>query len=146
MKTLIKIIVPIMLFTCGCSKKNNVSHSNVIQVSSTSYDYDIVKDKMITWNDLLSQELERYDVYIYSTTCLHCLEIKQEIIECSLNRDDFFFIEYNKSIPVSDDVSETVGEDDLDKITILGTPALLIVENGILVVNVSGPKAILQAL
>ena len=137
--------IPIMLLAVGCKKVNSISPS-ISSQESAALDYDLVIDKIISWDEALSQSLEKYNVYVYSLTCGHCREIKETVISKAIERNDIYFIEYSKSIPVSEDVSDTIGKNDITEIFILGTPTLLVVENGVLIDNLAGKNAILKAL
>ncbi len=145
MKKLIFVLFVCLTVFTAC-KKSKQEISDPVESQISEYDYDLVLDKTIIWNDLLTQEVPRYDAYVYSPGCGHCNEIKQQVIEQSLVRNDFFFISYNKSIPVGDDASLTIGATDIENVFILGTPSLLTVENGVLIGNIAGKKAILEAL
>ena len=144
MKRALLLMVFTLLFG-GCTK--NIKQTSQTSIEEMShYDYDVIKEKIINWNDLFSVEKDHYNAYIYSKTCVHCNEIKQDIISYGLNHDDFYFIEYNKSIPVSESVDATIGKSNVEEISILGTPTLLTIENGILIKNIAGGKAILEAI
>ena len=144
MKKLLIIVLSPILFG-GCSKSVGTSLEKS-ESQADVFDYDIIKDKEILWNDLLIQEKESYSVYIYSLTCGHCNEIKQEIISYALNHDDFYIVEYNKNIPICDGQEEQGEKDKLEDICIFGTPSLLSINSGVLVKNIAGSKAILEAI
>ena len=139
------LLIGLTFLLVGCKK--SVTSSEITSISETiAYDYDVVQEKMIMWNDLFSIEKEKYSTYIYSTRCGHCNEIKQEVISHALNDDSFFFVEYNQNIPITDNVEPTIGKSSVEDISILGTPTLLVIENKILIKNIAGAKAILEAI
>ena len=139
------MVFPLFLLVLGCKSNRTSINSESIE-EEIVYDYDLVIDKTINWSDIFNQQLEKYLVYVFSETCGHCNEIKEDIIKQALVREDFFFVSYSKEISASEDVTNTIGKSKISEISILGTPALLGVENGILISNVAGQKAILQAL
>ena len=139
------LLMGLTFLLVGCKK--SVTSSEITSISETiAYDYDVVQEKMIMWNDLFSIEKEKYSTYIYSTRCGHCNEIKQEVISHALNDDSFYFVEYNQNIPITDNVEPTIGKSSVEDISILGTPTLLVIENKILIKNIAGAKAILEAI
>ena len=139
------LLIGLTFLLVGCKK--SVTSSEITSISETiAYDYDVVQEKMIMWNDLFSIEKEKYSTYIYSTRCGHCNEIKQEVISHALNDDSFYFVEYNQNIPITDNVESTIGKSSVEDISILGTPTLLVIENKILIKNIAGAKAILEAI
>ena len=139
------LLIGLTFLLVGCKK--SVTSSEITSISETiAYDYDVVQEKMIMWNDLFSIEKEKYSTYIYSTRCGHCNEIKQEVISHALNDDSFYFVEYNQNIPITDNVEPTIGKSSVEDISILGTPTLLVIENKILIKNIAGAKAILEAI
>ena len=144
MKRALLLMIFSMLFM-GCSRSTKqISISTSEEVAQ--YDYDAIKEKTIIWNDLFIVEKETYCTYIYSKTCAHCNEIKQDIISYGLNHDNLYFIEFNKSIPISESIEDTIGKSNVEEISILGTPTLLVIEKGILIKNIAGGKAILDAI
>ena len=144
MKTLFLLLSAILLLNgCARSKTESISMSELI---TSTYDYSDLNDKKITWESIFSYGDDRYFVYIYSEECGHCNEIKQTIIEYSKTNEYFYFLEYSSNIPILDSVDETIGQSDYEKIGILGTPTLLVFENGVLVENIAGSKAIIDTL
>lgn len=144
MKRALLLMMFSMLFM-GCSRSTKqISISTSEEVAQ--YDYDAIKEKAIIWNDLFIVEKETYCTYIYSKTCAHCNEIKQDIISYGLSHDNFYFVEYNKNIPISENIDDTIGKNNVEEISILGTPTLLVIEKGILIKNIAGGKAILDAI
>ena len=144
MKRLLIIVLSSVLFV-SCSKTTKSSLESY-DSQTAILDYDVIKDKEISWNDLLVQDKELYSVYVYSLTCGHCNEIKQEVISYALNRDDFYIVEYSENIPICDGQEEQGEKDKLEEICIFGTPSLLFINGGVLVKNIAGSKAILEAI
>ena len=140
-----KIIKIALLITCflltGCDQKEGESYT-----CRNDYSYDDVVEKKIGWNEVLSKDKPSYFIYVYFPTCGHCKEIRQDVICFSLSRDDFFFCEYSKEIPVITYVEDTIGKNKIEEIGIVGTPTLLGVEDGVLTMNIVGKNAIIETL
>ena len=73
-KLLILPITSILILGCSPNK----------EAKAIEYDYSDVADLTICWNDILSVESDKYFAYIYSRTCGHCNEIKQDVITYAL--------------------------------------------------------------
>ena len=118
MKLKIKLLplLAFLLFSCGVRDNNSLSE--------ISYDYSSIDSFLIEWDDLLSKDKELYFVYIFSKRCGHCNAIKNEIISFAIHRDDFFFIEYQESIPLINDKKAVVGANNMGELGIMGTPSL----------------------
>ena len=136
------LIVLASIALIGCNKNQTTSETS----NSFLHDYDSIADKLISWNDLLIQEKEKYRVYVYSVTCGHCNDIKQEILSYALEKDDLYFIEYNQSIPICNNDVRLMETNNLDDICIFGTPSLLTIENGFLTENIAGSTKILESI
>ena len=119
-----------------------------IKVSElTKQDYKDIEQYKITWKDLFSQANSEYFVYIYSVSCSHCNDIKRDIINFVLNQTyPTYVIEYNKEIPISSYVEDSIGSTRFEYVSIIGTPSLLQIVEGVLSLNVAGSKEILQIL
>ena len=113
---------------------------------TTEHEYDEVMDKEITWNEMFSIEQSQYLIYFYSTTCSHCKEIKNQIIEYALSNDNFFFIKYSDDVIIAPEVKSTIGATSPCDVAILGTPSLVEIENGVLINNLAGVKEIMNFL
>ena len=137
------VFATIAMLGCGPNKKD----SSFKEISNDAFlDYDLIHDKLISWNDLLIQEKDSYLVYVFSTTCGHCNDIKQQILSYSLRNDDLYFIQYNQGIPICDSDATLTATDNVDDICIFGTPSLLTIENGFLIENIAGSIRILESI
>ena len=58
-------------------------------------DYSDFQNRTIEWNNLFDQYQTEYEVYIYSTYCLYCYEIKDDILNYGYHKENFFLIIYN---------------------------------------------------
>ena len=135
------LLLPAICCLMACSQPNNASSL----AEYIEHDYLEIKDKEIIWSDLFSKG-DHYYCYIYSEYCTHCEQIKNQVIEKALNMDNFFFIHFQKNIPVLTDISATIGETDIYKMGILGTPTLIEIENQAVNQHVAGEKEVVKLL
>lgn len=134
----------IFIFLCSCSSNEEVSTDKNKQIV---YGYDDVMNYQILFDDIFSQNENLYFVYIYSKTCGHCNQIKNDILKYRLEENKpLYFLEYNESIPISDDVSSTINSKSIFDVCILGTPTLLTIYEKTLVSNVAGTNKILKEI
>lgn len=138
-KKLLSLTFILLTLLSSCSITN---HSDLIYE-----DYNQLEKYQITWKDLFSQSNSEYFVYIYSLTCLHCQNIKEEVISFVISEKyPTYLIEYTKDIPISNNVEDCIGSSSYADVTIKGTPSLLQIKNGYLILNVAGSKEILSVL
>ena len=112
----------------------------------TSRTYEEVIDKEILWGNIFDIDLDDYIVYFYSPSCGHCRSIKDIIISYALETDNFYLLRFNEEVVVSHDVSKTIGVKDIENLSILGTPALIEIEEHEVIKNIAGSQAILDFL
>lgn len=134
------LLIPLLV---ACSKTEQSTSSETILLS---HDYSEVSERMIEWKDVFMQQEDFYYCYVFSKTCSHCNAIKDYVIDYALRKNNMYFIEFNKNIPITSDVSYTIEKTRVEDIGILGTPTLLEIFNGTLIANVAGEKNILQKL
>lgn len=138
-KKLLSLTFILLTLLSSCSITN---HSDLIYE-----DYNQLEEYQITWRDLFLQSNSEYFVYIYSLSCLHCQNIKEEVISFVISEKyPTYLIEYTKDIPISNNVEDCIGSSSYVEVTIKGTPSLLQIKNGYLILNVAGSKEILSVL
>ena len=138
-KKLLSLTFILLTLLSSCSITN---HSDLIYE-----DYNQLEEYQITWRDLFLQSNSEYFVYIYSLSCLHCQNIKEEVINFVISEKyPTYLIEYTKDIPISNNVEDCIGSSSYVEVTIKGTPSLLQIKNGYLILNVAGSKEILSVL
>ena len=129
----------------SCANTSSIKPTDdVLQVSE--HDYSEIEDRIIPWEDLFTKESNRYYCYVFSKTCSHCNEIKNNVIDYALKNDNFFFVEYGKHIPLTDDITATIGATSIDNVAIMGTPTLLGLINHTLIENIAGSKKVLEKI
>ena len=109
-----------------------------------------VIDNKILWFDCLKQNEDHYLVFFYSETCSHCHEIMGDVIafsEAKILKIYFSDIkESDQRIPISNDLDSTIGIDEVEDLTIAGTPTIIEVLDSALVANVPGKDNCLSFL
>ena len=136
-KLLILPIATILILGCSPNK----------EAKAIEFDYLDVADLTICWNDILSVESDKYFAYIYSPTCGHCNEIKQDVITYALaNKDALYFVPFNKTIPIIIDRTLPLEKDKVEDLGIVGTPSMFLIVNHVVKENYVGKKEIVKTL
>lgn len=135
MRFIVSILITLSISACN----PNTTSFNFSSPSA----YDYAQMNHIEWVDLLNQQECDYITYIYSETCGHCREIKNEILYfASSYQDPTYFVIYVKEIPLIDDKEQVIDKDKIEEIGILGTPTLFHVVNHKINENIVGSKDI----
>jgi len=129
-----KILLLSFLFLLNSCPFKTFSSSSIIELT---HNYEEIEDKMIQYEDILQKE-GAYFVYIFSKTCHNCFMLKNDIIKVALERNDFYFIEYDTRIPVNTKSIDVKSFSSFNDIYIYGTPSLFIIENHIVSSLLSG--------
>ena len=134
------LILPITtLILVGCNKKSTSS--------TKDFDYSDVLDLTIEWSHVLNVKSGKYYAYIYSETCSHCKEIKQDIISYALdNYGTLYFVRYVDKIPIIDSGVPLLEKSNIEELGIVGTPSLFLIENHIVKGYYAGSKEIVKTL
>lgn len=132
----------------GCSLFDKPEETIDVEdiVLPIEHDYSEVEEYMIDWDEMFDFDLEEYFVYIYSTKCSHCVEIKNQIVEKALEEKNVYFVKSSAKVIQKNDISSSIGASFAGDISILGYPSLIKIVNGICTKNVAGKTAILSAL
>lgn len=139
-------LIPLLIMT-GCNYKNNVIDKTEDTVFvPTSHEYGEVSDYELTWDSIFDPSDESYYVYIYSTTCTHCEELKNYIIEKALNRGDIYFVKGSNKDQLTNDSKKLIGAENPGDIYILGYPSLLLISNHKCTKNLAGSNQIKSEL
>lgn len=105
-------------------------------------DYDSFPDRVIEFKELYNQNHDDYYVYIFSYSCGHCEDFKEEVLNIIKNNETMYLVKYSKEIKISSNVDNTIGAKSVEEVSILGTPTLLEIREGALVTNVAGKTEI----
>ena len=137
------LLVAAMFVSCSPAQ-NEQSNKNA------STEYTIPIDQEISLEDCLSQSESRYLIYFYSETCGHCQQIKSDIV--SFANDQImktYFIDIkkpNNEVTICQKDEIELGISNYRDLKILGTPTIVMVENGIVTKNVSGKEECLTII
>lgn len=110
------------------------------------FEYEDVKNLTIEWKEMFLLEKDDYYAYIYSETCGHCREIKQDVISKALKTENIFFIPFTKEIPIISDPKVAIGKSDFESLGIIGTPTLFRIQNHMISEQYVGSHDILETL
>lgn len=135
-----------MLFTLlACHPKQSASFS-----SWSSSEIDVASIYQIAWDNLFKQEEENYLVFVYSEWCDNCHAIWDDVISFVNQKVmAFYFVDQkntNNDVPINTDVESTYGAKEVGEISILGTPTILEIFEGVLIANVAGKQSCLNLL
>ena len=98
----------------------------LIGCSKTELDYSMFDDQHITWNEIFSIESNAYDVYFYSTSCLHCHSIKDEVLAfAKKHKDTFYFVKESSQFVFGKNIEDTIGVTLLEDFYVAGVPTLV---------------------
>ena len=130
-------LVFLSLLFIGCTNRKSGG-------SIPELDYSIVKTH-INWIDIFNQQEVDYFVYFYSTTCAHCRNIKQEILNYYLSEKSYlYFLCMDKIDDRYKQPYDITGICDSNKLYIFGTPFLIEVKNYKVYQYYAGEKSILE--
>lgn len=132
-------IIQMSIFLISCSVSDNSS-------TIVNYDYDIVKNLHLDFENIFNVDKKEYYVYFYSKNCLHCLLLKNEIIPLALKKDNLYFVEYVDEIPIGSNVIDTIGATTIDEFFIIGTPTLIYINDKRVEINTTNEDIILSLL
>jgi len=102
----------------------NANHSAQI------FEYDLWMTKRILWENILFQPEKDYLVYIYSTECGYCHQIKQEAL-CFYQKTTqpmyVIFDDENITYIPGENMEKMIGIDKVENLALLGVPSLVFV-------------------
>ena len=127
------------IFLISCSVSDNSS-------TIVNYDYDMVKNLHLDFENIFNVDKKEYYVYFYSKNCLHCLLLKNEIIPLALKKDNLYFVEYVDEIPIGSNVIDTIGATTIDEFFIIGTPTIIYINDKRVEINTTNEDIILSLL
>lgn len=136
------LLLPLCLI--GCSSHQKTAEKKDEQILRDYSDFSSIH---LEWKNLFLPAKSQYFVYIYSFSCGHCYNIKQQVLAAiEANIDYFYLISYVEEIPTKNNVSETIGKEKVEEVAILGTPTLLEISDHHIALNIAGEKPILDYL
>ena len=105
--------------------------------------YHEIKDRLISWNDVFNQEEDYYLIYYYSERCVHCNDIKQDVLYYYFNiTTSMYFVctDYEIVVGPKEDLR---GIDNVDDFYIFGTPFITEIKDHIVLNYYAGTEEIL---
>ena len=139
------LLLIVAVFT-SCSSAN----SELLSKNASKEHERIIKENEILWDDCLSQDESNYLVFIYSETCSHCHEIMGDVtLFVQSNIFKTYFVNKSDSsnkIPICPIDEVVVDVDEIDCLSIAGTPTILEVEEGRTTANIFGADSCLTFL
>lgn len=134
-----KLFILITMLLSSCTK-TSITTDEITSFNSI-YDYSDFVNRTINFEDIFTIDFD-HEVYIFSKSCRHCENIKDLVLGYGFNKVDFFLLEFTSSIPVTSDISSTIGATSYETVSILGTPTLLVINSGLLEYNLAGENKI----
>ena len=108
----------------GCSQQNETKVQET-ETQVVNHDYDEVGDYELMWDTMFDVETPQYYVYIYSTTCSHCEDLKNYIIEKALSNKNIYFVKGSSKDQIGNNANKPKYAENPGDIWILGYPSLL---------------------
>ena len=146
MKFKIKLASMIFLIS-GCTfNQQETSYYEQEETPEVERNYSEVSEYELTWEAIFDVNEDQYYVYVYSTTCSHCDELKNYIVEKALQREDVYFIKGTSRDQITSDSSKLIGAQKSDDVWILGYPSLLKISSQKVTKNLAGVNQIKSEL
>ena len=137
----ILLLTPII---AGCSSQS--LEAEIID-EQKALDYSDFEGLQLDWKNLFLPAKSQYFVYIYSNSCRHCENIKEDVLPIiDENREMFYLIQYSDDVKTGFNVMETMGKEKIEEVYIMGTPSLLEISNHYIALNIAGEKEIVDYL
>ena len=135
-------LLPVLLISsCALETSDTEMMNNYVSIP-LNHSYEEVSDYELTRESIFDVDEENYYVYIYSTTCTHCEELKNYIIEKALERGDIYFVKGSSNDQLTTDSKKLIGAENPGDIYILGYPSLLLISNQKCTKNLAGSTQI----
>ena len=129
----------------GCTKEEKEPEiENVIIPTERSYSE--VREYELTLETIFDVDSDSYYAYFYSSTCSHCQELKDFIIETALKRGDVYFIKSSSKDKFTTDPNLVINAENPRDIYILGYPTVLKIEDKKVTKNLVGNEEIIKEL
>ena len=146
MKFKIKLASMIFLIS-GCTfNQQETSYYEQEETPQVEHNYSEASEYELTWEAIFDVNEDQYYVYVYSTTCSHCDELKNYIVEKALQREDVYLIKGTSRDQITSDSSKLIGAQKSDDVWILGYPSLLKISNQKVTKNLAGVNQIKSEL
>lgn len=133
----------------GCVKKSGTSAllttSSKVDISiEISYEYDDLEEKIIYWDEIPLIDLNEFYVYFFSRTCIHCQNIKEQVIPMILKHTNYFACEASNEFEFC--AIQPTGNLNEINFCIIGYPTAVYFKNGCVITYANGEKEVLTLL
>ena len=136
-----------MLTLFGCTERVAKSETKYEEETPViEHSYSEVSDYELSWDSTFDVDESKYYVYFYSSTCSHCGELKNYIIEKALKNRDIYFVKGSSKDQLTNDTKKLIGAEKPEDIWILGYPSLLKIYNRKVTKNLAGTAQIKDEL
>ena len=145
---ILKRIFPVLGLLVACNFNQQTENNNFyepVEVKS-DHNYEEIKEYEIMRETMFDVGVVSYYVYFYSTTCNHCDEIKNFMIEKALERKDIYFVKGSSKDKITNNEKLLIGAENPENFYILGYPTLALIRNKKCVKNLAGITKIQQEL
>ena len=130
MKSKTCILFLFTLWLSGCASEQMNSSNDVMTATiQIDHNYEEITDYELFWESIFDVDSTSYYVYFYSTSCNHCEELKNFIVEKALSRGDIYFVKGTSKDQITNDKNKTINAEKPGDIWILGYPTLLKITN-----------------
>ena len=119
------LFLPLIFSFSACSQQTNQSEPTSYEPTTSSHNYDEVREFELMWETMFDVDLDDYYIYFYSTTCNHCEDLKNYIIEKALTEENIYFIRGSSKDQIGKDPKMSKYAENPGDIWILGYPSLL---------------------
>lgn len=143
-----KILLPLLpLFLSSCfSTTYKKDQQLIVEEIPVEHDYSELEDYRIEWEDIFNISMDDYFVFFFSINCSHCENIKNEIVEIILSRNDVFVVKGSNKVVFKNEIFSTIGAVNVGDFGILGYPSCVEIKDGKVAKNVAGKSQILNIL
>ena len=141
------MFILLIILVSGCSM--NTKHAEIPKTQTvipTAHEYKEISDYELNQETIFDVDEDFYYVYLYSTTCTHCEELKDYIIGKALERGDIYFVKGSSKDQITNDPKKAIGAEKPGDIWILGYPSLLQISNHKCTKNLAGTTQIKEEL
>jgi len=145
MRRVLKLLTLSLVTLVSCSHNIETEKVDYVTIIPEEHEYSEISEYELLWESMFEVEEDHY-VYIYSLTCSHCNEIKNDLIEIALKRGDIYFVKGTSKDQISNDVEKSKNAENPGDIWILGYPTLLKIENKKCTKNIAGKTQIMNEI
>ena len=130
-------LLPLSIFS-ACSFKTETKDTYESEEIKVSHNYAEIKNYELMWDTMFDVDSNDYYVYFYSTSCNHCEELKDYMIEKALLTKNIFFVKGSNKDQIGNDPKKSKYAENPGDIWILGYPSLLKITDHKCLKNLAG--------